>query len=279
MVKRYIVFLLTLFPLISFWGCEKISHQGSDPDEAIPSVEWTAIHMGGDPWGLNYTPDKTYYWGNYPVSACKAKQGCQKITEFFPGKISIKDDREFVLEVKCNDSYGISRVIGNYENPRYQCDNYDYYLDNGNDNPNDDPGLSFTFGSIHENAYFFFQDNRWTPYGDDFRNYEFGFGLSTRHSGSGFSYFNDNGIPSNEVDFDRVAGDNIWTSYLPYLSNEKSTYRNFKSPDEIQYLIVRSYYDQDKSKMCNWRLFFFAENNKHFGIQGVLPELWLEITE
>jgi len=282
MIGRNIILILTLFSLIVFWGCERYTHQGTDPDKVLPQVEWIAMHVGGDPWGLQYTPQKTFYWGNFPVSSCDSTEGCSITMESMPGKISIVNDRNYVIEVKCFDpqSNGIKRVIGNYENPRYHCLNFDYYLDNKDDNPNDDPGLGFTAGSIHEMPFFFREDERYTAYGDDYLDYEFGYGLGN-DARQGFSDFHDDGIDASteQTSYDEIAGDNIWTSYLDKLSNRSSTYRNFNSFDEIQYLIVRSYYDESKGKMCNWRLFFYAEDTTNFSIQGILPDLWLEITE
>ena len=66
---------------------------------------------------------------------------------------------------------------------------------------------------------------------------------------------------------------------MPYLSNETSPYRNFKSPDETQDLIVRSYYDPEKGINCNWRLYFLIEDTSNFALQGALPDIWLEITD
>jgi hypothetical protein len=280
MLRRYLFLAIAIFSIFNFVACDKVEHQGTDPDRILPSIDWVAMNIGGNPWGLNYSPEKTYYTGNYPVSSSTATQGCQIATESMPGKISVLNDREYIIEVKCLDPQpnGILRVIGNYENPRYDCQNYDYFLDNENDNPNDDPGLDFTYGSIHEQTRFFHQDNSYTAYGDDFINYEFGYGFGDY--ATGFPYFIDDGTQSetNGI-FDRVAGDNIWTSYSFRLSDLKSSYRNFKSPDEVQDLIVRSYYDQSKARMCNWRLVFYAEDTTHFGVQGILPDMWFEITD
>jgi hypothetical protein len=279
MLRRNLILILTVLPLFYFWGCENNAHQGTDPDKVLPRIEWVAMHVGGDPWGISkYTPQKTYYWGSYPVSSCESTDGCVEVSESFPGKISVSKDKNFVIEVKCFDPQpnGIMRVVGNFENPRLLCNNYDYYLDNGNDNPHDDDGLSFNAGSIHERPYFFHQDGRYDAFGNDYIDYEFGYGIGSLTTG--FSGFQDNGDQTTPF-YDKVAGDSIWTSYLNELTNETSPYRNFKSFDEIQYKIVRSYFDSSKGKMCNWRLFFFAEDTSNFGVQGVLPDLWLEITD
>jgi hypothetical protein len=279
MLRRYLFLAIAIFSIINFVACDKVAHQGTDPDKVLPSIQWVSMNIGGDPWGLSYTPEKTYYWGNYPISSCNASQGCQVATKDLPGKISVINDREYIIEVKCYDPQvnGIARVIGNYENPRYDCQNFDYFLDNENDNTNDDTGLAYTFGSIHENPAFFHQDGQYAAYGDDYINYEFGYGFGEH--GKGFTYFVDDGSKSESETYDNVAGDNVWTSYSNKLGDERSSYRNFKSPDEIQYLIVRSYYSQDKAKMCNWKLVFYAEDTTHFGVQGLLPELWFEITD
>ena len=280
MYKRYLILILTIFPLISFLGCESIVPDGTDPDKVLPSIEWTAMHVGGDPWGISYTPKKTFYWGNYPVSSCNATEGCFKTSESFPGEISINNDKDFLIEVKCHDpeAHGIATVIGNYENPRYHCENFDYYLDNGNENPWDDPGFAYTHGSIHEPPVFF-QASKWANYyEDDFLDFEFGFGFGNETEG--FSYFVDDGLkPSTESSYDAVAGDNIWSSYLSYFGKSESEIRNGNNPEEPQYLTIRSYYDSKRGMMCNWRLNFFAEDKSTYAMQGELPEIWLEVTE